>query len=131
MWWDILKELDHSFTFVGFNSIGFDAYFLLTRSMYHRILPTNKNFANLKMYQSHPHYDIMQHLGNWRWENIVSLGAACEFFGLPNPKAGEVSGKSVHEAWKKGNLKGIAKYVMDDVHATKNLYDVTRNYLKT
>jgi predicted PolB exonuclease-like 3'-5' exonuclease len=116
--------------FVGFNSIGFDAYFIITRSMYHRISITNKNFLNLRMYQSWPHYDVMHHLGNWKFENRISLDAACEFFGIRSPKDGDVTAKNVYTHFLDGNIKGIADYCMDDVKATKEIYDITKNYIK-
>ena len=127
-WWDY--NIGFTGTWVGFNNLNFDAYMLIIRSMYHKVLVPNKNFLNLKMYQAWPHYDIMQHLANWRFDGKVSLDLACEFFGIASPKTGEIKADTVLKAYNEGNMQGIADYCMEDVRATWELYEITRHYLK-
>ena len=126
-WYEYINNFSGSF--VGFNSISFDAYFTMIRSMYHNIESKNKNFFNLKKFGSWPHYDIMQHLGNWGFETRPSLGQASEFFGIPSPKIGEIAAKDVYSAYKSGRIKEIAEYCMRDVMATYDLFKITSNYI--
>jgi len=126
-WWNLIKEFNG--TFVGFNSLNFDAYFIHVRSMYHNITPTNKNFLNLRKFSSWPHYDIMQHLGNWGFENRPSLEQATEFFGIKSPKDGSVKASEVYKAYKGGRLDEIADYCKRDVLATYELFKRTSLYL--
>ena len=101
----------------------------MVRTMYHKIETGNKQFFNLKKYGTWPHYDIMQHLANWSYENKPSLDQVSEFFGIPSPKSGEISGKDVYQAYKDGRIDEIAEYCMRDVKATYELYKITSKYI--
>jgi len=117
-------------TYVGFNSLKFDAWFVQIRSMKHQIIPTNKDFLDFRLYQNYPHYDVMQHISNWQFSLRPSLELACDFFDVPTPKEGEVKASSVAEAYQQGKIKEIAEYAMRDVEATYEIYKITKNYLK-
>jgi predicted PolB exonuclease-like 3'-5' exonuclease len=126
--WAYIK--DFKGLFVGFNSLKFDAWFVQIRSMKHGITPTNEDFLDFRQFQSYPHYDIMQHLANWAFSLRPSLDLACDFFGIPTPKEGEVKASTVSKAYQEGKIKEIAEYAMRDVEATHEIYKITKNYLK-
>ncbi len=127
MWWSYISGFTGSF--VGFNNLDFDAYFTIIRSMYHNIKPTNKNFLNLKRFSSWPHYDLMQQLGNWKFENKPTLEQTSEFFNIPSPKTGEVKAENVYSAFKEGRINEISKYCGEDVRATYEIFKIAKEYL--
>ena len=116
-------------SFVGFNSLNFDAYFLMVRSMYHKIHPKNKNIFNLKKFGSWPHYDIMQHLGNWGFDTRPSLEQVSEFNDIPSPKTGEIKADNVYKAYLDGRIDEIAEYCLKDVIATYELFKITSKFI--
>ncbi len=126
--WDYIKGFKG--TFVGFNSLKFDAWFVQVRSMKHEVFPANQDFLDFRLYQNYPHYDIMQHMSNWAFSLRPSLELACDFFDIPSPKDGEVQASTVAEAYQQGKIKEIAEYAMKDVEATYKIYKITKNYLK-
>lgn len=126
--WDYVKGFNG--TFVGFNSLKFDTWFIQIRSMKHRVEITNNDFLDLRLYQNYPHYDVMQHMSNWTMNLRPSLELACEFFRIPTPKEGEVKAASVAKAYQQGKLKEIAEYALRDIDATYEIYKITKNYLK-
>jgi len=126
--WDYVKGFVG--TFVGFNSLRFDTWFVQVRSMKHRVEITNNEFLDLRLYQNYPHYDVMQHMANWTMNLRPSLELACEFFGIPTPKEGDVKADTVAAAFQQGKIKEIAEYAMRDVEATYEIYKITKNYLK-
>jgi predicted PolB exonuclease-like 3'-5' exonuclease len=127
IWWKYIENF--SGTFVGFNSLNFDAYYTIIRSMYHGITPTNKNFLNLRKFSVWPHYDIMQHLGNWGYETRPGLEQATDFFNIKSPKDGDIKGENVFQAFLDGRIDEIAHYCEKDVKATYELFMLTREYL--
>jgi predicted PolB exonuclease-like 3'-5' exonuclease len=126
--WDYIKNFKG--TFVGFNSLKFDAWFVQVRSMKHKVYPANTDFLDFRLFQNYPHYDVMQHLANWQFQLRPSLELACDFFGIPTPKKGEVKASTVAEAYQQGKIKEIAEYAMRDVEATYEIYKITKDYLK-
>lgn len=125
-WWEHIKSFKG--TFVGFNSLKFDAPFIITRSMYHNVMPTSNLFLNLKMFGSWPHYDVMQHISNWSAPK-PSLDLTCDFFGITSPKLGGITAETVAKAFADGNIEGIKTYCLEDVRATYEIYKITKNYI--
>lgn len=125
-WWEYIRNFNG--TFVGFNSLNFDAYFTIIRSMQHVIEPTNTDFLNLRKYSFWPHYDIMQQLANWGYENKPTLELACDLFKISSPKSGEIKAENVYSSFKQGKINEISTYCGEDVRAAYELYKIVRKY---
>lgn len=125
--WELLKDFKGSY--ISFNGLDFDVPYIIKRSMYHNILPTNKNFLNLRRYYYFPHFDIKAMLGNWDKYSGGSLKLACNFLDIASPKEGEVKAENVYSAYKDGHIQKIADYCLRDVEATYQLYKKVNNYI--
>lgn len=122
--WDQLKK--YSGIFISFNGVRFDVPFILKRSLHHGVKPSNMTFLQHTKYNTYPpHYDVMLQMGR---ENIYSLKEACDFFGVPSSKEGEVKAESVAQAYKEGRINEIAEYCLRDLNSTYLLYDKLRSY---
>jgi len=126
--WNMLKNF--SGTFISFNGLGFDVPFILKRSMYHGIKPTNSDFMDTRRYQRHPHFDVMMMMADWDRFRSPSLQLACEHMGIPSPKDGEVKASEVYGAYQDGRLDEIVAYCKRDVVATFELYKRFNGYYK-
>ena len=115
--------------FVGYNSKSFDAFWIIRRSMYHKIIPTNRDFLDKYKFDTLHHFDCMNFLSDFEWHKKISLKTACEFFGIPSPKEGEVKAESVAEYYAAGKLQAIADYCVRDIDATHSLYQRCRTYV--
>jgi hypothetical protein len=51
-------------------------------------------------------------------------------FGIKSPKAGGISGEDVGRLFREKKFLDIARYNVDDLKATKGLYDFWKSYLK-
>ena len=107
--------------FVSYNGLGFDVPFILRRSAFHGILPKNNSFLNLKRFSFDPHFDVVTYLSDWSPQKMISLKLACDYFGVPSPKEGEVKAEGVYDAFCNGEIQKIADYCSRDVEATYNL----------
>ena len=125
-WWDILKH--HKGLFVHYNGLGFDVPYILKRSMFHDVLPTNSQFLDTRRFQKHPHFDVFQVICDYDMRNAISLDVATEFLGLKSPKGGEVKAENVYQAYKDGRIQEIADYCLDDVKATYEVHKKVKNY---
>lgn len=120
----------YSGIFISFNGIRFDVPFILKRSMFHGIRPTNMSFLQHTKYNAYPpHFDTMLQLCGR--ETPYSLKQACDFFGIPSPKEGAVSASNVAEAYYSGRIKDIADYCLRDLDSTYKLYEKVRHYIGT
>ena len=72
----------------------------------------------------------MMFLCNWNNYNAVSMDITCRSFGIPSPKAGEVTGETVAKAYEEENVAAVEEYVMCDVEATHQLFEKLRQYIK-
>jgi len=114
--------------FVHYNGLGFDIPFLIIRAAHYDIPITNKRFRNLRRFSFESHIDLMMFLANWNTYQAVSLEVACQSFGIPSPKEGEVTGESVADAFRAGNIQAVEDYVMRDVEATFQLFRKLKPY---
>jgi predicted PolB exonuclease-like 3'-5' exonuclease len=114
--------------FIGYNSKSFDAFWIIRRSMFHKIIPTNRDFLDMYKFDTIHHFDCMNFLCDFEWQKKVSLKTACEFLGIPSPKEGEVKGENVADYYEQGKLKDIADYCLRDIDATHSLYQRCRTY---
>ncbi|MHA2093046.1 MAG: hypothetical protein ACW98F_00185 [Candidatus Hodarchaeales archaeon] len=115
--------------FVGYNSLDFDAHFIILRSMFNRKPIENKTFLELKRFQKYPHFDVMQIMSNWS-RSRLSLHAACDFLDIPSPKDNGFEAKDVYAAWKRAEYNKIRTYCVGDVQATYMLYLNVNHYVK-
>ncbi len=68
-----------------------------------------------------PHLDTME---MWRFtdpSSYVSLITLCYVFGIETPKD-DMDGSMVHAAFRAGDIDGIVRYCMKDVHALVNVF---------
>ena len=125
--WEILRQCV-GVTFISYNGLEFDVPFIRTRSMHHKVNPTNTTFFNLKRFQRHPHCDCCTILADYNQYNRVSLRLACDAFGIPSPKEGGIEAKNVYKFYKEGKIKEIANYCMRDLDSTYQLAQLLTTY---
>lgn len=120
--------------FVSFNGMGFDVPFLMIRSAIHKIQPSknliSNRYLNSQRYEA-KHIDLMDQLtfyGAMRRKGNLHLW--CRAFGIKSPKAEGITGDDVGKLFKEKKYADIAKYNVDDIKATKELYGYWRDYLK-
>lgn len=121
--WQDIKNFN---LIVSFNGRGFDAPFIILRSIYYDILPS-KNLMPYR-YSGKEHYDIMDQLAFYGAAKNFSLEVLCDMFGIKNPKDEGVSGLAVNNLFKNREYKQIAEYCMRDVIATLELYNRVKNF---
>ncbi|MGV8131878.1 MAG: ribonuclease H-like domain-containing protein [Candidatus Pacearchaeota archaeon] len=125
--WSLIK--DFKGTFVSFNGLKFDVPFIITRTILHKVKPTNKQFLNKRRFIFYPHFDCYAFLSDWGETRNINLKLACEFFGIRSSKDGEVVASKVAEYVAKGEITKVAKYCAEDVRATHELYNILANYI--
>ncbi len=124
--WNIIDGFNG--TFVSFNGLQFDVPFIIKRSMYHNIKPTNNNFLNLRKYSTYPHFDVKYIMGNFNTYAIGTLDQLCDFLNIESPKNGDVKADSVFLNYIEGKIKLIKEYCLRDVKATYECYKRIKNY---
>lgn len=114
--------------FVSFNGIAFDVPFIVKRSLYHKIKPTNNNFLDLKRFSRYPHFDVKAVFGDFDNYATGTLSQICEFLGVESPKEGDIKADGVEQAYLDGKVNLIADYCVRDVVATYKCYEVLKDY---
>lgn len=115
--------------FVSFNGLNFDLPFIIKRSLFHRITPTNNFFIDMRRFSTWPHFDVKMILGDWDKYATGTLDLLTNFLGIPSPKDGKVSAKDVYDSYKSGHLKDVADYCTKDVVSTYECYNVMKDYV--
>jgi len=113
---------------VTFNGRGFDCPFLMLRSAVNNIKSSKNLMPN--RYSSDMHIDLLDRLtfyGSMR--RRFSLHMWCKAFGIRSPKEGEVTGYQVKDLFKAGEFLKIARYCLDDIIATKSLFEYWDKYI--
>ncbi|MFH1621562.1 MAG: ribonuclease H-like domain-containing protein [Candidatus Omnitrophota bacterium] len=115
------KKLQEYQQIVTFNGRAFDCPFLMIRSAIHNI----KSLKNLmpNRYSSDMHIDLLDRLtffGSIR--RRFNLHMWCKAFGIESPKEGEVTGYQVKDLFNDGEYLKIARYCLNDIIATKRLF---------
>ena len=128
--WNILEKFKKG-TFVSFNGLSFDVPFILKRSMFHGIEPTNNNFLDLKRYSKWPHFDVKLILSDYDKYARGTLDLVCNFLNIKSPKEGKIKAENVYSAYLKGDIGNIAKYCLRDVKATFEVYQILKKYIFT
>ncbi|OGZ60848.1 MAG: hypothetical protein A2919_02240 [Candidatus Spechtbacteria bacterium RIFCSPLOWO2_01_FULL_43_12] len=127
--WDVAR---HYSVFVTFNGRGFDVPYLMIRSAVHKIKPTQNLMSNryLGLQRGVQHVDLQDQLSFYgAVQRRPKLHFVAQAFGLESPKKGEIEGAQVPKAFHDKRYKEIAEYCMDDVIATKKIYEYWNEYL--
>ena len=113
---------------IGFNSNNFDVPFIIKRSMYHKIKPTNNSFMDLKRFSRFPHFDVRAVVNDFDRYGSGNLDLLTQFTGIASPKQGEIKAENVEEAFKNNKVMEILEYCVKDVEATYRLWDIVKDY---
>lgn len=121
------------YTFVTFNGRAFDAPFLMIRSAVYGIRPSRNLMPNryLGSQKFGPqHIDLSDQLTFYgAVRRLPKLHFVTKAFNIESPKEGGMGGEEVPQAFKDGRYEEIARYCMDDVIATKKLFEYWDKYL--
>ena len=129
--WELAERYQ---VFITFNGRAFDMPFIMIRSAVHGIRPTKDLMRGRYLYQNNPealHIDLAEQLsfyGATRRKGSLHLWSRA--FGIPSPKAGDVTGDDVGPLFKKKKFLDIAKYNVRDIRATRELYTRWERYLQ-
>lgn len=122
--WEVARNY---FTFVTFNGRGFDAPFLMIRSAVHGIRPSRNLMTNryLSMQKYGPqHVDLSDQFTFYGAARRTNLHMITKAFGIESPKEGDLDGEGVPKAFAEARYEEIARYCMQDVIATKSLFEI-------
>ena len=106
---------------VGHNIIGFDLPFIFQRCLANNIAA--KPFVNLGEYNVRGVFDTMRAwwLGDRR--SRVSLDDIAWALGIESSKTSDVEGSKVFDLYQAGKLAEIREYNLNDVRATRKVYE--------
>src|SRR5205807_1113265 len=111
--------------FISFNGRQFDGPFLMIRSAIHGIVP-KRDLVGYR-YGFHPNCDLREVLNFFGTTNNrqfkFNLDLACKTFNVETSKSEGVDGRSVEAWYRAGRHRELAEYCLDDVRATKELYE--------
>src|ERR1041385_612108 len=116
---------DSDSRFISFNGRQFDGPFLMIRSAINGVVP-KRDLVGYR-YGFHPNCDIREALNFFGTTNSrqfkFNLDLACKTFGVETSKGEGMDGRSVETKYLAGRHREIADYCLDDVRATKELYE--------
>ncbi len=116
--WDVVKNYQQVITF---NGRSFDAPYIYIRSLALGVAATKDLMPN--RYSTVAHVDLKDQLQFYGAMNArFSFHTVCRTFGIESPKDNGVTGLDVPILFKKKQYEKIARYCMDDVRATRELY---------
>jgi len=119
--------------FVTFNGRGFDAPFLMIRSAVYDMRPSRNLMPPRYMSQQRygpQHIDLSDQFPFYSaLRRMPKLHFVAKAFNIESPKEGGMSGEEVPQAFQDGKYEEIARYCMDDVVATKKLFEYWNKYL--
>ncbi len=119
--------------FVTYNGRGFDAPFLVIRSIAHHVKPTRDLMEGRYLYQQRGclHIDLQDQLTFYGgWNKKPSLHLFCRAFNIPSPKASGTTGDDVALLYQEKKYLEIAKYNAGDLFATAALYERWKESLR-
>ncbi len=127
--WELSRSASE---FIGFNSRGFDAPFMMVRSAIKGIHPSIDLMSDRYGRFGVKHTDLYDQLSFYGASRFAhsSLHMWCRAFGIKSPKEDGVKGDDVSALFREKKYLDIAKYNMGDIIATKNLYDYWAKYLR-
>src|SRR5256714_9572890 len=111
--------------FISFNGRQFDGPFLMIRSAVNGVTP-KRDLVGYR-YGFHPNCDLREALNFFGTVNArqfkFNLDLACKTFAVATSKREGLDGRSVEAWYRAGRHREIAEYCLDDVRATKELYE--------
>lgn len=111
--------------FITFNGRQFDGPFLMIRSAVNGVIP-KRDLVGYR-YGFHPNCDLREALNFfgtvYARQFKFNLDLACKTFGVETSKGEGLDGRSVEAWYRAGRHREIAEYCLDDVRATKELYE--------
>jgi predicted PolB exonuclease-like 3'-5' exonuclease len=120
--WDFFEN---DARFITFNGRQFDGPFLMIRSAINGLVP-KRDLVGYR-YGFHPNCDLREALNFFGTVNArqfkFNLDLACKTFGVETSKGEGLDGRSVETWYRAGRHREIAEYCLDDVRATKELYE--------
>lgn len=125
------KLSSHYDQFVTYNGRGFDIPFILMRSIVHRIKPTKNLMAGRYAYQQAAgaiNLDLADQLSFYGATRMAKLHLFCQAFGIESPKESG-DGSMVQQQFNEKKYRDIAKYNVEDVRATSELFRLWQEYL--
>lgn len=119
------KDIQYFDQVITFNGRGFDAPYILFRSMVRGVKPTMNLMPNRygdyrKGFNSH--LDLLDQLSHYGATRKFSLHMYSQALGIVSPKEGGVSGLDVPRLFQESEFETIADYCMRDVYATAELF---------
>ena len=128
--WEVARNY---YTFVTFNGRAFDAPFLMIRSAVHGVRPSRNLMPNRYLSGQKfgtQHIDLSDQLTYYgAVRRLPKLHFVTKAFDIESPKDGGMSGEEVPLAFKDERYREIARYCMDDVFATKKLFEYWNEFL--
>jgi len=120
--WDFFENDSR---FITFNGRQFDGPFLMIRSAVNGVVP-RRDLVGYR-YGFHPNCDLREALNFFGTVNArqfkFNLDLACKTFGVETSKGEGLDGRSVEAWYRAGRHREIAEYCLDDVRATRELYE--------
>ncbi len=92
---------------VTYNGMEFDAPYLIARSLYCGVRPTQRIFP--KWYERKFHLDLREELAAFRKMKAYSFEFTCQLFGIASPKT-TMDGSMVGDRYRDGRVREIADY---------------------
>ena len=122
LFWQDIRQYDQ---IISFNGRGFDAPYILFRSMVHNLVPSRDLMPNrYGDYRSgfHAHVDLADQLSYYGAMRRFSLHVTTVALGIVSPKKDGVDGLAVPRLYADGAYETIARYCLRDVVATAELW---------
>lgn len=104
---------------ITYNGRTFDGPFLMIRSAILGVKPT-RNLVPYR-FSFKEHCDLAEVLSFFGARRMKTFLFWCRQFGIDSPKD-SMSGHQVAEAYRQGDIDGIARYSLEDARATAQLY---------
>lgn len=104
---------------ITFNGRGFDAPWLMLRSLVHNVRTTKNLMPN--RFGTDQHLDLADQLTFYGATRGYSLDFWCKSLGIASPKT-DIAGKDVPQIFAAGEYERIARYNGRDLHATRSLF---------
>lgn len=129
--WATIKLYDE---FITFNGRGFDIPFLLIRSAVHKVKPSKNLMSNRYLnsqFDKAKHIDLLDQLKFYGavYSRGNNLHLYCQALGIKSPKGEGVSGAHVKDMFREGRYEDIARYNINDLYATAELYQIWQAYI--
>ncbi|BCX16070.1 MAG: hypothetical protein KatS3mg098_299 [Candidatus Parcubacteria bacterium] len=128
--WEVAKFYN---VFISFNGRRFDIPFLMIRSAILGVKPSKNLLAN-RYLSSQPqeakHIDLFDQLSFYgASRKNFPLHMWTKAFGIKSPKEDGISGNDITALYREGKILEIAKYNLEDLKSTAELYRFWEKYL--